>query len=239
MTFTDNPKDHPRITAEELAELPEPKKINAQISLWPLFKRMWPVTLTYFCYGWTLWLFLSWVPQYFLHSHGLDLKQSAWFASSIFLSGVIGDTLGGTISDKLYARTGNLRLARCQMVSICMVLAAISLIPLMLVHDLTVSTICLALGFFFAEMCIGPMWAVPMDIAPSNSGAASGMMNTGSAFAAIVCPVLSGFVIDQTGNWEIPFIGSIVLMLLGALMASRMHPQKKFHADKLEAQPAI
>jgi cyanate permease len=56
------------------------------------------------------------------------------------------------------------------------------------------------------------------------------MMNTGSAFAAIVCPVLSGFVIDRTNNWEIPFIGSIVLMLFGAAMASRMNPERKFIA---------
>ena len=29
-------------------------------------------------------------------------------------------------------------------------------------------------GFFFAEMTIGPMWALPMDIAPDCAGTASG-----------------------------------------------------------------
>ena len=62
---------------------------------------MAPVTIVYFCYGWTLWLYLSWIPQYFLHSQHLDLKQSALFSSSVFFAGVIGDTLGGIVTDRL------------------------------------------------------------------------------------------------------------------------------------------
>ncbi len=52
-----------------------------------LFRRMAPVTIVYFCYGWTLWLFLSWIPQYFLHSYHLELKKSAIFASAVFSRG--------------------------------------------------------------------------------------------------------------------------------------------------------
>jgi len=39
--------------------------------------------------------------------------------------------------------------------------------------------------------------------------------------------VVSGFVIDRTGNWELPFIGSMVLMLLGTALAFRMKPDRK------------
>ncbi len=46
------------------------------------------------------------------------------------------------------------------------------------------------LGFFFAELVIGPIWSVPMDIAPKYAGTASGLMNTGSAVAAIVSPIV-------------------------------------------------
>ncbi len=82
----------------------------------------------------------------------------------------------------------------------------------MFTHNLYVSMACLSAGFFFAEMTIGPMWAIPMDIAPEYSGTASGMMNTGSALAAIISPVVGGFLIDRFGNWELPFVGSMVLM---------------------------
>ncbi|MFO1246671.1 MAG: MFS transporter [Alphaproteobacteria bacterium] len=227
--FRENPKDHPGMTVEEVAMLPPPKPRGMAVPWGPLIRRMAPVTIVYFCYGWTLWLFLSWIPQYFQHQ-GQDLKSMALFSSGVFLAGVIGDTLGGIVTDKLYASTGNLNRARSLMVSICMGLTCLSLLPMMFSSDLTVSALCLSAGFFFAEMTIGPMWAVPMDIAPDHSGTASGIMNTGSAFAAIVSPVVGGWLIDQTGNWQLPFLGSIVLMLVGMALAFTMRPGQKLTA---------
>ena len=143
-TFTEHPKDHPRITTEELEVLPAPKPKAASVPWGKLFRRMWPVTIVYFCYGWTLWLFLSWIPQYFLHSYHLQLQKSAIFASVVFFAGVIGDTLGGIVTDWIFARTGSLRRARSWMVSVCMLFCLLSLIPLMFTHSLYLSMACLA-----------------------------------------------------------------------------------------------
>ena len=83
---------------------------------------MAPVTVVYFCYGWILWLFLSWIPSFFKGQFHLDLKKSALFASGVFISGVVGDTLGGIVSDKLYEKTHNPKFARCNMVALMMFL---------------------------------------------------------------------------------------------------------------------
>lgn len=231
LAFTEHPADHPRITQAELAAVPAPNPTKPGLPWGPLFRRMMPVTVVYFCYGWTLWLFLSWIPQYFLHSYNLDLKNSAISASAVFGAGVIGDTLGGIVTDQLYARTASLTRSRSWMVAVCMLLALLSLVPLLFMHNLYGSVACLSAGFFFAEMTIGPMWAIPMDIAPAHSGTASGMMNTGSALAAIISPVLSGYLIDRLGSWELPFVGSMVLMGLGIVLAFRMQPESRFEAN--------
>jgi MFS family permease len=228
LVFTEHPAQHPRITQEELQSLPVEKKVKVHVPWGPLFRRMLPVTLVYFCYGWTLWLFLSWIPQYFLHSYDLDIKKSALFASGVFFAGVVGDTLGGIISDRVLKRSNNLRKARSYMVAICMFLTMLALIPLMFTQDRMLSILSLSAGFFFAEMTIGPMWAIPMDIAPDCCGTASGMMNTGSATAAILSPVVSGYIIDQTGNWQLPFVVSIVLMGIGVVLCFRMQPEIRF-----------
>jgi MFS family permease len=238
LTFTEFPKDHPRVTALEIASLPPPVRNTTTVPWRRLFKRMTPVTIVYFCYGWTLWLFLSWIPQYFLHSQNLDLKQSALYASCVFLAGVLGDTLGGIVTDKILKRTGNLRRARSSMVSVCMFLSMLSLIPLMFTHSLSISLLFLSGGFFFSEMTIGPMWATPMDIAPNHCGTASGIMNSGSALAAILSPVVSGFIIDRTGNWQLPFVGSMVLMGVGVLLAYRMRPDSRFEEPTEAITPA-
>ena len=100
------------------------------------------------------------------------------------------------------------------------------MLPVMLTRNLNLVAICLSAAFFFAECTIGPFWAIPMDIAPRYSGAASGLMNVGSALAAAVSPLVAGYVIDWTKNYRLPFIGSMGLLLLGAIMAFWMKPNE-------------
>jgi MFS family permease len=231
--FRNEPKDHPSITPEELASLPpRPSGPRPAVPWGPLVQRMWPVTLTYFCYGWSLWLYLNWLPLFFKNNFNLDIKNSALFASGVFFAGVVGDSLGGILSDGILKRTGNLRLARLSVVVAGFVGALLSLFPILFVHHITVVALCLSAGFFFIEMTIGPMWSVPMDIAPKFSGTASGLMNTGSAFAAIVSPLVAGYVIDLTGNWYLPFLMSMGLLVLGGLLAFLMHPERPFEAEE-------
>jgi MFS transporter, ACS family, glucarate transporter len=224
--FRENPADHPGLTQKERDALPPPKTRGQPVPWGPLVARMTPVTIVYFCYGWILWLFSGWIPQYFQHQNQ-DLKSVALYSSGVFLAGVVGDTLGGIVTDRIYARTGNLNRARSLMVSVCMGLTALSLLPLLFTHDLMTSALSLSATFFFAEMTIGPMWAVPMDIAPDAAGTASGIMNSGSALAAIISPVVGGFLIDKTGNWELPFLCSIGLMLVGMALSFRMRPDQR------------
>jgi MFS family permease len=225
--FRNEPKDHPAITTEELTVLPAHRPGPKPPAPWAaLIKRMWPVTLTYFCYGWCLWLYLNWLPLFFKNNYALDIKNSALFASGVFFAGVVGDTLGGLISDWILTRTGNLRFARLSVVFVGFFGALLSLLPLLYVHDITIVALCLSSGFFFAELVIGPIWSIPMDIAPKFSGTAAGLMNCGSAFAAIVSPIAAGIMIDMTGNWYLPFIMTILLMGLGMAAAFLMHPER-------------
>jgi MFS family permease len=94
-----------------------------------LIVRMLPVTFTYFCYGWSLWLFLSWIPQFFRDSAHLDLKSSSLFSSGVFLAGVVGDALGGILSDYLLHRTGRLTLSRLTVIITGMLGGAGCLLP--------------------------------------------------------------------------------------------------------------
>ena len=228
--FRNHPKDHPHITQADLDEI-QPRADageRPQIPWGPLMKRMWPVTLTYFCYGWTLWLYLNWLPLFFKTNYGMDIRKSAIFASGVFFAGVVGDTLGGVLSDYVLKRTGNLRLARIGVTVFGFCGAFLSPLPILYVRDPAIVALCLSGGFFFAELVIGPMWAVPMDIAPRYAGTSAGLMNTGSAFAAIVSPLVAGYVIDVTGNWYLPFLMSMGLLALGAMTAFLMHPEKPF-----------
>ena len=226
--FRNQPREHPQMTPDELAGLPHILGEQPKAPWGKLFARMWPVTLTYFCYGWCLWLYLNWIPLFFKNSFHMDIAKSAIFASGVFFAGVVGDTLGGVLSDQLLKRTGNVRLARLSVTILGFIGALLSLLPMFYVRDINTVAMCLSGGFFFAELVIGPMWAVPMDIAPRHAGTASGIMNSGSALAAIVSPLVAGYVIDVTGNWYLPFLITIGLLTAGVLCAFLMHPEIPF-----------
>ena len=226
--FRNDPGDHAHITSAELEVLPSYalRKVNQhqRIPWLPLARRMAPVTVVYFCYGWTLWLYLAWIPSFFVHNYHLNLQRSALFSAGVFFAGVLGDSLGGIVSDRIFRKTGDFNKARRNLVVVCFLCSLVCMIPILYSHNLKWASIYLSLGFFFSEFTVGPMWAIPMDIAPRFSGSASGLMNSGSALAAILSPIVFGFVIDKTNNWELPFLGSIVLLFLGSIAAFWMKP---------------
>jgi MFS family permease len=106
------------------------------------------------------------------------------------------------------------------------------------VHDLTTVAICLSAAFFFAELIVAPIWAIPMDITPEYSGSASGFMNFGFGMAGIISPVVFGWAIDWTGRWDIPFIGSLGVLLLGAVLAFTIQPGSRFVDVRESPMPA-
>jgi sugar phosphate permease len=242
--FRDDPKSHRGVRAEELERLPEfvphAQRTRVRTPWGPLIRHMAPVTITYFCYAWTLWLYLNWLPSFFKEGQKLELGKTALFAFAVFLAGVVGDTVGGVISDGILRRSGNVLFARRSVVLFSYLATMASLVPAVYLRGLVPVTICLALGFFFLELAIGPMWAVPMDIAPKFSGTASGLMNFGSAVAAIVSPITFGAIVDRTGDWHLPFWGSVGLLGLGCITCFFMRPDLALGEAEIAAaaQPA-
>jgi MFS family permease len=238
--FRNDPAEHAGITSAELEMLPRYalRKVNKNESTpwFPLARRMFPVTFVYFCYGWTLWLYLAWIPSFFVHNYRLDLKKSALFSACVFFAGVLGDSLGGIVSDWILRKTGDFNKARRNLVVASFLCSLICTIPILFSHNLMWASIYLSMGFFFAEFTIGPMWAIPMDIAPQFSGSASGLMSSGSALAAILSPIVFGYVIDKTNDWELPFLSSIMLLFLGSIVAFWMKPGERLIVPAVELQ---
>lgn len=228
----DDPRKHPGMTDTDRAALPSAKpRVPVSRALWlQLAKRIAPVTAVDFCYGWTLWVFLTWLPSFFFKNFHLDLAHSALFSAGVLLGGVAGDAVGGIVSDRIYRKTGNLQAARRNVIVTGMLGAFVFLIPVVMTHELNTVAICLSLAFFFSELVVAPIWAVPMDIAPDHAGTASGMMNFGFGIAGITSPLVFGALLDWTGSWTAPFCGSIALLLVGAGLTVFMRPDRPFVA---------
>ncbi len=223
--FQEDPREHPDADATKLEDLsvslPDRK---ARIPLWTLTKRMFPVTIVMFTYGWSYWVFVSWLPLYFANQHHTDLKRSALLTSIPFVAGLVGNTAGGMGSDFILKRTGRHRLARCSVVAVSLVGTALCLIPCLFIDNLSTVVALLAAAMFFLELTIAPMYAVPMDISKEYAGLGSAYIIMGVAIAGIISPVVFGWLIDLTGNWNVPFATGVVILLIGAAVVGVLRP---------------
>jgi MFS family permease len=215
--FRDRPKDHPKMGPRELDELrgnTDGAPMRRRPPWKKLMRRMAPVTLTDFCYGWVLWVYLTWMPSFFSNHFGLALGASSVYTSITLLGGVVGDWLGGVLSDTLLRRTNSLGRARKTGLLIGLGGSAVFMIPVLVVHSLLGVTLCLTVAFLFLELCNSPLWTIPMDVAPDHSGVASGMVNTGFGISGVIAAPVFGLIVGHSG-YPVALAFSAVLLVLG------------------------
>ncbi|SAK82057.1 major facilitator transporter [Caballeronia hypogeia] len=235
--FTNSPDENRRITPEETAEIGyragDCARARKSATPWrKLIHRMWLVTFVDFCYGWLLWVYLTWLPSYLKESRGFDLKHLALFTALPLLAGVVGDTLGGVISDRIYRLTGRLRFARCSILVVGIGGSLAFLLPMVNAPSPIAAVWFLTGSFFFLEITNPVLWTLPLDIAGKYAGTAGGMMNTGFGIAGMTSPVVFGYLIQQTGSYNVPFTISAGLLAVGAVAALFIDTSKTVEADE-------
>jgi sugar phosphate permease len=239
--FRNEPKAHRAVSAPELAEIGErTKPVDRRRVPWgQLAARIWPVTLVDFCYGWALWVYLTWLPSYLVQARHFSFKSMALYASLPLLAGVVGDTLGGLITDALLRLTGRLRFARVSIIIVGLLGAGVLIVPAVYGASAVGAVVFLSASFFFLELTNSSLWALPMDIAPEFAGTAGGMMNTGFGIAGAIAPLVFGWLIQSTGAWQVPFAVTAALLLVGAGAALGINPVHRVEVEVLPvATPA-
>jgi MFS family permease len=228
--YRDDPERHPAMTSADLARLPAGIGARRPPMRWaPLLRTLWPATLVSFCHGWVLWFFLNWMPSYFNQAYHLNIKHSALFSSGIFLSGVVGTTLGGCLSDAMLRRTGDIRRARRAVITFGFLAPIVFVVPLMAGNlGVTAAAACLAATLFLSELVTAPLWALSMDLAPFHAGTAGGVMNTGLGIAAAVSPPIVGWMLDAGASWHTVFGVSMFLLILGPIAARLVRPDQPY-----------
>ena len=235
--FQDDPRTHPKVDPKRLKGLSValPNR-SAKTPLLILTQRMFPITIVMFAYGWTYWVFVSWLPLYFANRHGTGLKSSALLTSALFFAGLIGNTVGGVVSDHILKRTGRNRFARCSVILVSLLGAAAFIMPTMFLDDLRIVVPLLACAMFFLELTIAPMYAIPMDISKEYAGLGSAYVIMGVGLSGIISPVVFGWLIDLTGNWNVPFATGVGILLGGALAVVLLRPDVPLVIAQSEGQ---
>jgi len=179
---------------------------------------MWTLSLMYFCYGYSIDIYLDWFPKYLNEHRGYNLTQMGFYASLPLLAGAAGDLLGGTISDRCARRFGNLKFARRTVAFIGFVIAAITIIPATYTSSSSASVLYSCAAVFGLEITVGVAWAIPLDIGGEYAGSIASVMNTFGNLGSAVSPVLLAYFVGFYG-WNMPFMVCSALCVIGAVLS--------------------
>ncbi len=211
--FTDRPEDSKYVSAEEnkWISAPSPMHSEKKKSLvdWRFIlthPALIANNIAYFAFGYMLFFATLWLPGYFLSQHNLNLKSVGWYLTIPWLVGAIFLKAGGVISDYLYRKTGSGRLSRSHLIWISQFLAAIFFVLLSYTTTLGLSIFFLSLALGFGLMPQPAFFSINIDVAKERSGTAQGVTSSCLSLAGIIAPMLTGWLIDLTGNYQGAFL---------------------------------
>jgi nitrate/nitrite transporter NarK len=85
------------------------------------------------------------------------------------------------------------------------------------------------------DLYLGAAWSSATDIGGTSGGAVAGLMNAASNCAGFASPVLMGFVLQRTGNWNAVLYLSVATTAAAAISWLFVNPQRSVEADRITA----
>jgi len=187
---------------------------------------LWTLSLMYFCYGYSIDIYLDWFPKYLNDHRGFNLTQMGFYASLPLLAGAAGDLFGGTVSDRCARHFGNLKIARRAVALAGFILAAVFILPATFTSNSTASVLYSCVAVFGLEVTVGVAWAIPLDIGGEYAGTLASVMNTFGNLGSAVSPVLLAYLVGVYG-WNVPFLVCSVLCVAGAALSLAIDAERK------------
>ncbi len=241
--FRDKPSQVKTVNASELAIIDRGRSAAAASTAtrptvpWKRIlssKDIWILAITQFIYGYTFWIYFTWLPTYLTGERHFSFAQLGIVASLPLFGGVLGDITGGWASDQLYKVTGNLNLARRTTIVISFIGAAAFTVPAILTKSPLTAELLTIGTLFMLECAVSNIWAVAMDLGGEYySGTVSGFVSMAFGIAGIIAPSVFGIQKDATGTSLVGFMTGSVLLVLGAFLIFLVNANKTIYPDDL------
>lgn len=229
--FRDKPAEVKGITDEELATLPEPIKKSEEKVAIPWRKMMqnrqfWLILAMYFFYAWGSWFFFSWFPRFMEVGRGFDKSELTYVIAIPFVMSMVGNIAGGYLSSKLSLKYG-LKVGRRLLGVGGLAVSALFMFLAAFIPGKMEVFVFLSLAFGVIDLMLPSAWAICSDIGGRYSGAVSGAMNTAGNIGGFVCATAFGYLIEATGNYNVPLFVITAMLVISAVLFLSINPTKR------------
>jgi ACS family sodium-dependent inorganic phosphate cotransporter len=179
---------------------------------------VWAIFVAHFCSNWSLYVLLAWLPSYFKSTFGVSLANAGLLSAAPWALYFVMGNLGGVIADRLIVAGRSRTFVRKLMQNAALVACGgfLLLVPLAGSATAAMLLVCGASGSI--SLCLSGFAANPFDIAPRYADVVWGISNTGGTIPGIIGVAVTGFLIDRTHSYDMPFVLTAVVGFIGALV---------------------
>ncbi len=224
---TSYPEDNKYISKDELiiikSEAPS-KETAPKIPLLRLIRNtpFMAIAIATFCNNWSLYTFLSYLPKYInapvaQGGMGIDLGSNIFIYSILIpsLVSMISLILGGYLADNLIKNGHGILKVRKSVNSIGFFGSAIFLYLISLEDSLINVIILLCLINICSGICAGGFGVNHADLGPKYTGSLVGISGSIGMIAAILSPIVAGYVLEITDTWNSIFYICVGILTFG------------------------
>lgn len=181
------------------------------------FQSMWGLILGAFCTGYAVWMYQTWLPAYLEMQQHISIAKTGFVASIPLFCSILGAWSGGWFTDRLSARGMDIIASRRLPSILGLLLSGLFTVIATTAAGPIQAIVFISLAMFFLSLGIAGKWTLITAVAPqSYCTSVASIQNFGGNIGGTVSPIVTGFVVDQTGSFVIALAIGAAITVLGA-----------------------
>jgi len=179
---------------------------------------VWGTIVINFCYNYFVFYCMTWMPAYLVEHRGLSLKKEGLYTFFSFAGIALVALTAGFVADLMIKRGWNAVIVRKTFVICGFAIACTELLGVMADTEQMALfwTVVSLSGLGLATANHLALCRLTLIPAPAV-GLVTGVQNVSTSLAGIVTPLLSGWLLQETGGYTAPMLVIFVFLVIGGL----------------------
>jgi MFS transporter, ACS family, solute carrier family 17 (sodium-dependent inorganic phosphate cotransporter), other len=179
---------------------------------------VWAIVITNFCFNWSFYVLSAWLPSYLKSTFGVSLANAGLFSAAPWLASFLVANVAGYLADRMLRSGSRATLVRKLMQTIGLGLGGICLLVLPQAASATSAVVLMCCATGSLAFCFAGYAPNPFDVAPRYADVVWALANTIGTLPGIFGVFITGWIVDRTGSFTVPFFVTAGVSFFGAIV---------------------